>query len=207
VVFATTVIGGEVAPLPQANSLACVAAVVDAIAEGCDDTASVADAIGMSGRQGAYYPNAAATLGLVTTVAGSHPMCWRLTAAGLAFVGLDAAGRATAMAHAIASYGQVQLYRTEGVDALEKQYLLDGLADSTARRRVSTIGAWSAWAEQAAAGHAENELGEASAATRLRAPQVLAARKAAEKRAAPRPTPVCGRCYVQLAANGTCSIC
>jgi hypothetical protein len=205
--FAPTIIGGEHAPLPQANNLGAVAAVVDAVAEGCDTAAEIADAIGMANRQGGYYPNAAATLDLIVQVAGTHPTRWRLTDAGLTFVELDAAGRAAALAAAIVAYGQVQTYRDGGADELEKAYLLDGLADSTARRRVSTIGTWSQWATTAFAGGADREVGEASAATRLRAPQILAARKAAERRVA-LPTPqMCPRCHVQLAASGACNIC
>ena len=205
--FATTIIGGELAPLPQANNLGALAAVVDAVAAGCDTTAEIAEAIDMADRQGGYYPNGAATLGLIVKAAGTHPARWRLTADGLTFVDLDAAGRAAMLARIIAEYGQVQTFREDGAEKLEGYYLLEGLAPATARRRVSTISTWSQWAARAAAGLADREVGEASAATRLRAPQVLAARKAAERRHALPQAATCTRCYVQLAANGTCSIC
>ena len=204
---ATTTLGGELAPLPQANNLGALAAVVDAVAAGCDTTTEIADAIDMADRQGAYYPNAAYTLGYVEPVAGSHPTRWRLTGDGLTFVEMDAAGRAAMLSGSISSYGQVETYRDGGAETLEKTYLLDGLSPATARRRVSTIATWSQWATRAAAGLADREVGEASEATRLRAPQILAARKAAERRHALPQAETCTRCYVQLAANGTCSIC
>lgn len=205
--FATALIGGELAPLPQANNLGAIGAVVDAVAEGLDTTGDIAEAIGMAERQGSYYPNAAATLGYVTQQYGSSPTVWRLTDRGLNLVGMDSTQRAQDLARAIGAYSQVELYRSEGADALETAYLLDGLADSTARRRVSTIATWSDWAEAAEAGQTTGEIQAASAATRQRAPQILADRLARERAAQPPAPQMCARCFIQLAASGSCSFC
>lgn len=67
--------------VPQANSVSKIATVVDAIAAGCVEEPDIAEAIGLSERQGAYYPHAAAALGFVEKT-GEHPSEWGLTPAG-----------------------------------------------------------------------------------------------------------------------------
>ena len=50
--------------VPQANSVSKIAAVLDAVAAGCVEAGDIAEAIGVSVRQGAHYPHAAEALGL-----------------------------------------------------------------------------------------------------------------------------------------------
>ncbi|MBW4030954.1 MAG: hypothetical protein HIU57_09860, partial [Acidobacteria bacterium] len=64
--------------LPQAASASRIAAVVDAIGNSCTSGATIVDAIGMVGRQGAYCPNAAFTLGLVDRVSLGDGNFWDL---------------------------------------------------------------------------------------------------------------------------------
>jgi hypothetical protein len=114
-------------PIPQADNLEAIATVVDAVAGGADSTALIAEAIGMSGRQGSYYPNAAAVLGYIKH--GRYYGRWEFTTAGAAFYRASALARAADMCRRIVT--------------LSEDYWLSGdLNETTLARRLQTQNAW-----------------------------------------------------------------
>lgn len=131
--------------VPQANSLAHVCAVVDAVAAGCTRAVDVAEALGLSGRQGAYYPHAARLLGLVERVSVEPPHEWDLTEAGRRFAELDEAGRLAYLDEALAANEWIDVLTREGADGLRRRWADEGLGDSTIERRLATVEAWTAF--------------------------------------------------------------
>jgi hypothetical protein len=117
--------------VPQANSVSKIATVVDAIAAGCVEEPDIAEAIGLSARQGAYYPHAATALGFVEKT-GGHPSEWGLTAAGEKLFRSAALERA----EAIASDRNVVALIDGGPEALAESW--SHLSGTTTARRTAT---------------------------------------------------------------------
>lgn len=191
-------------PVPQANNLDAVCAVVDAVADGCSTAAEIASAIAMVGRQGAYYPNAAADLGLVEAIAGAAGAEWQLSELGATFVGLEPAAKADALGDAIAGVSYVDTYfGAGGADQLRQEWGALDLGDETIERRIATIRAWAEFFSLPTAEQAER-IAAASTGTRERAPGIRAARPAK----APTAPRMCQLCWLAIpAALATCENC
>ncbi len=160
--------------VPQANSVPNISAVVDAIADGCYSGLEIGEAVGMSGRQGEYYPNAAHTLGLAERSYGMDGSGWQLSPTGAAFVGLDAEGRADYICDAIDEIDWVNTYVNNGPEALRDEWKSEGkLGDETIKRRLATIGAWVTFRTDSRDEQVKL-ISEAMTGTRERTPDIIA---------------------------------
>lgn len=128
-------------PYPQANSLAKVAAVVDAVSGRADTDDGVAAAIGVVPRQGAYYAVAAGYLGLIAETGGS-PRSWALTAAGADFLTADANGRVEMLSDLVAAMPAADTVLDGGVEADEEIASNENLSGTTAQRRAAAVSSW-----------------------------------------------------------------
>jgi ssDNA-binding Zn-finger/Zn-ribbon topoisomerase 1 len=160
--------------VPQANNLAGVSSVVDAIADGCYSSPEIGEAVGMSGRQGDYYPHAAHTLGLVERMHDMDRSGWGLSEVGALFVGLDVDGRVDYLCNAIDGLEWVNTYLNDGPDALRDEWASEqNLGDTTIDRRLATIGAWISFRTDSR----ENQIkaiSESMTGTRERTPGIVA---------------------------------
>jgi hypothetical protein len=193
--------------IPQANRPETVMAVVDAVADGCVNAADIASAIGMSGRQGAYYPDAARSLGLVEKF-GSAPFEYGLTERGAQFVRMGSTDRAQAMVQMLDANAHVQTYLLEGRQSLADQWGTEWserqLSETTIERRLATI---KTWAEFYSAGRAEQTglMESAMTGTQQRAPGVREARRLASK---PKVVRRCPSCNMELpSGSDVCDLC
>lgn len=198
--------------VPQANKIANVSSVVDAIADGCYSSAEIGEAVGMCGRQGAYYPHAAHTLGLVERVSGMDGAGWQLTDTGAAFVGLDAGDRVDYLCGAISEIDWIATYVNEGLDALRAEWSFEqDLGATTIDRRLATISSWIAfWTDTRV--EQTKMIAEAMTGTRERTPgivaRVQAAAQARRKSDRERDARKCSRCHIVVApAVGECENC
>jgi hypothetical protein len=128
-------------PYPQANSLAKVAAVVDAVSGRADTDDGIAAAIGVVPRQGAYYATAAAYLGLLAETGGS-PRTWSLTTAGADFLTSDAAGRVEMLSDLVGSMPAADAVLDGGGDAGDEISSNENLSGTTAQRRAYAVSSW-----------------------------------------------------------------
>ena len=195
-------------PIPQANSLAKVAATVDAIEGGANTDDAVAHAIGVTPRQGAYYANAAGYLGLVASKAGATPREWDLTEAGAQFLNADSETRATVLRHLLSEIPEVDSSLHDGTEV--EELLTEKLGETTALRRAATLESWLNVLTDAS--HAQSQLALETDGVRDRIDEArtvaLQARDAARKRqSTQRPTSVCQDCFMALPATGICSCC
>jgi hypothetical protein len=187
--------------IPQANSLSVISAVVDAIADGCSTTGFIAEAIGLSGRQGAYYPSAAQALGLVTE-AGVGPVHeWVLSPLGAEFVGLNSSARVDRLNDILSDIEWLDTYTCDGTEALRASWEKEnGLSPETITRRLATIAAWAKFYADTTREDQEKQILAAMTGTRERAPEVVAkaaAAKAAAKRVLPKRS--CPKCHLSAA--------
>lgn len=198
------------ATIPQANSLAAISAVVDAIADGCTTTLAIAEAISMVGRQGSYYPAAAQALGLVVEVHGQAPLDWRLTEAGAAFVALDAAARVDYLCEILSTLDWLDDYTREGEAPLRESWAdVAGLGEETIDRRVATIAAWTRFYAETPREEQVAQIATAMTGCRANAPAVAQAHRAAARRRHSEPvTRICPRCHIIAApAASECESC
>lgn len=195
--------------IPQANSLPVIVSVVDAIADGCLSAQTIAEAIGMVGRQGAYYPHAAQLLGLVEPVAGTSPVEWQLTSAGAAFVGLGAPARVDQLCTALSELGFLDTYVTEGPDGLAESWAEDSeLGDVTISRRVATVAAWARFYIETDRAGQVKMVADAMTGTRHRAPGVRKAAAARQQARAPRAVRRCQHCFAEILGDvEDCELC
>ena len=186
--------------VPQAKSVSKISTVVDAIAAGCVEEPDIAEAIGLSERQGAYYPHAATALGFVEKT-GEHPSEWGLKPAGEKLFRSSALERA----EAIASDRNVVALIDGGPEALAESW--SHLSDTTTARRTATVRSWVEFAysksteEQAALVESQMlETPECSPAIRERA--------TTRRASALRPERRCPRCNVKLPSGSElCDLC
>jgi hypothetical protein len=187
--------------IPQANSLSVISAVVDAVADGCSTTGSIAEAIGLSGRQGAYYPSAAYALGLVTEVSGGPTHEWVLSPLGAEFVGLNASERVDRLNDILSEIEWLDTYTCDGSEALRASWEKEnGLSTETITRRLATIAAWAKFYADTTRVDQEKQILAAMTGTRERAPEVVArvaAAKVAAKRVLPKRS--CPKCHISAA--------
>ena len=190
--------------VPQADSVSKIAAVVDAVAAGCVETVDIAEAIGVSKRQGSYYPHAAATLGLVEA-SGTSPLEWGLTPAGEEFFKASAAERAESLAEAIADNENVSAFVDGGRDVLWERW--EHLSDTTIERRVSTIESWAKFAYTTPAADQIGLVADDMRRTRELSPDIRA-RAETRRMLAKRPVRRCSRCNLELpSGSDLCNIC
>ena len=125
--------------VPQADDPAVVLTALQAL-KSVTTAADVAAALGYSSRQGSYYLKACEVLGLAEDNDGT----WQLTVEGGAVVGSDEP--TTALQQAMRD--NAFLVYWAGLDPAEQVSLLEenGLATKTAKRRASTLTAWTKWA-------------------------------------------------------------
>ena len=185
--------------VPQANSLPRIAAVVDAIDEGCTTAKEIAEAIGMSERQGAYYPNAARTLGLVDKT-GSNPVTWGLTEVGAEFVGLPPEKRSARLSDIVSANSYVNTLMMDGPEVLTSSWGME-LGDSTVERRLATIGSWLAYACETST---EDQIAAVTAEMNMakeRTPGIVARRPPKVEKT------YCPSCFMEMPSSGICGTC
>jgi len=195
-------------PVPQANSLEAVSAAVSAVAADVNTPAAVAQALDMDSRQGSYYLNAAAYLGLVEVERDGENGAgiWHLTALGAEMTRLDDHERATLIAELAESTPAVAAYREGGLEAAADAISeLGEYGDDTIARRAATA---SSWANAIASGDfaagearitsiARDRFAVAAAAARAEREEILAART-------PKTPETCPDCFMELPASGVC---
>ena len=191
------------APIPQANRPDVLACVVDVVVAGCETPEEVAEAIGMDKRQGGYYLNAAAHLGLVDSVhvGGSGRKFWDATDAGRELAKTDGGARAAAMADILADSEYVQMSAEGGEEAVAAECRRLGISPSTIERRVASIRAWAEFATDPAT--------HGSKLTSL-VPKVRSgAKRVIEARKVKRPQVHCSHCGMlqTTAAPDECPFC
>ena len=128
-------------PVPQANNLATLTSVVDAIANGCLSDSDVAEAIGVTARQGSYYTNAAADLGLIVETKWVSPREWELTEEGNKFANLDATLRSKWLVEALCENEWVVGFINEP-DTILTRLEQEDLGEITVARRADCIRSW-----------------------------------------------------------------
>lgn len=191
-------------PAPQANSLPALSVVVDAVADDCVTDEAIAEAIGYSGRQGAYYPNAAAELGLIVEVVGPSPREWQLTREGATFVGLDAADRAAYLVSLLCESKWLCAYVESPHEARE---LIEemGYSDDTADRRLACIASWAEFVFEADPPAQAHRIAMSMSGTRQRIPGARASQRRGHQ---PRTVRRCTSCYLEIpAALNECEAC
>lgn len=188
-------------PFPQANSLAKVAGVVDAVSETADTDEGIAIAIGVVPRQGSYYANAAAYLGLITEVDGS-PRAWGLTAQGILFLESDAKSRTNMLSELVSGMPAALAATGEQTRDLASS---EDLSDSTADRRVAAL---NAWMNTLTSDDSDSVLCLERDEIRGRIPE--AAKAVAEMRAkfklanSDKPLEICAECFMAKSVTGVC---
>ena len=192
-------------PFPQANSLAKVSSVVDAVSGNADTDEGIALAIGVVGRQGSYYANAAAYLGLLQEAGGS-PRSWALTAQGIDFLNAKPIDRVKVLTGLVAQMPAALATLDDDGTAESEVANTQSLSDSTASRRVATL---NSWLKVLTSSKAEEELTLEYEELRQRLPEaslaVAEARSIRIANAESKPAVICDRCYMAKSASGVCS--
>jgi len=195
-------------PVPQANSLETVSAAVSAVAADVNTVSAVAQALDLDARQGSYYLNAAAYLGLVEVERDGENGAgiWHLTALGQEMTYLADAERAQLVAELAESTPAVAAYREGGMEGAENAIAeLGEYGDDTVARRAACA---SSWANTIASGEfaagearitsiARDRFEVAAAAARVEREQIIAART-------PKAPDVCPECFTEIPASGVC---
>lgn len=166
-------------PAPQANCLPALACVVDAVADGCATNHAIAEALGYTARQGAYYANAAAGLGLIEASGDSTPREWRLTESGALFVAQDATSRNATLTDALCEDHWLNAYMVDAV-ALRSLLAADGCDGETVERRYASVESWARFVFATPAHEQVAAISARITNTRMRAPGVRARTKKAK---------------------------
>lgn len=198
----------ETYPVPQANSLESVSAAVSAVAADVNTPSSVAQALDMDDRQGAYYLNAAGYLGLVESDRDyeTGAALWRLTALGEEMTRLDDEQRAALIVELAESTPAVAGFRENGLSGAEDAIAERAeLGEETIGRRAATASSWAAAIDAHDFAHSEAQITElardrfATAAASAKTERAALAAARVEK--APE---YCPNCFTQLPASGVC---
>lgn len=197
-------------PYPQANNLESVALVADAVEGGATTPDAIAEALDLSTRQGAYYANAAAYMGLIEADRGEHCTSYSLTGLGETFTVSDADDRAEMMAQMVGSLDDAALVAADGAEVLKAQLERDGLAPETAQRRAECMKSWATATDDRTG--LSRAIASESDATRNRiagaAQTARTQREAARKAAVPEPTyNLCPSCFIAMPATNVCDDC
>ena len=192
----------ETYPTPQADRLDKVAAVVDAVVAGANTIAAIAEALCVVDRQGAYYANAAAYLGLIE-VQSTIPASYELTADGSMFCDANAHARAVALLELVGAIPAVQEFLDGDLSDTIAYYQSLGLDTQTATRRAATAGLW---CKHVTSGALDTvALDREAHAARANAPAIAAALHRA--RQGEHPSPSCPSCHTELPRTGVCDTC
>ena len=196
-------------PAPQADSLMKVITSTDCVAAGATGGETVAEMLGLVGRQGEYYLSAAGYLGLIERLQGESGTTWRLTPAGEDFHKASPGERIEAVKALMSEIEEVQTYVNEGEESLRSLLRRKKLSGDTVNRRVVTIIAWTTAITQpdTAAGDLEMET-KAAVARRAGALAGQEVREKAKKeevrRLAPKPVVTCPEHFMQVLPSGKC---
>lgn len=193
-------------PAPQANSLPALACVVDAVADGCDTNQAIAEAIGYTSRQGAYYANAAAALGLIEDSGNSTPREWRLTESGTLFVSQNATDRNATLIDTLCDDHWLNAYMTDAA-ALRALLAADGCDGETVERRYASVESWARFVFTTPTHEQVAEIASRIADTKTRVPAVRArSKKAKTTQVVPRR--YCPVCHIAIPiAKQACELC
>jgi len=194
-------------PAPQANSIVAVACVVDAVANGCNTNSTIAEALGYSSRQGAYYANAAAGLGYIESCGSTNLREWELTPSGVEFMSLDAAGRVRSLTDALCDDEWLASYMRND-KTLREALAADGCDGETLERRFLSVEAWARFVFATDVAVQIAEVSASMSTTQHRAPVVSAAKKAKSIKASALPRRYCGTCNTAIPiARKSCELC
>jgi hypothetical protein len=199
-------------PAPQADRLSIVATVVDAVSAGCTTADAIAEALGMSGRQGGYYPNAAWFLGYVEPVAYTSPVQWQLTDRGAAFVAMTPSERAADLCDVLSVLPELDAFTADedGAEELAAEWSAAGYSEETVSRRVQTISAWTEFLT-ADTDAQVTTLEAAQLATVGRAPAAVIEQtrraRVKDRNTAKATGQLCDRCFVTKPLTNVCPTC
>lgn len=139
------------ADVPQANDPQTVLSSVGALVDGPRTSAQMAAYLtaesgvkSYSERQGQYYANAARILGLAERVENTSKL-WRITTAGSALMGKNTSDRQRELVRRVGLVPSVELFLSDGREAVEEELQQSGLSAETAKRRTDTISNWVKW--------------------------------------------------------------
>lgn len=192
-------------PFPQANSLTKIAVALDAVNSGADTDDGIAEALGVSERQGAYYATAAGYLGLIES-SGDSPRVWSLTNAGASFLNVDADMRADILATIV---DRIPVTVEDNEDLILSDVLDadSAINNTTAERRAATLATWRKTLSNLETATEQLKLETDGLRSRIEsaAKRSKATRTRVRKKSAPAaPLDVCQKCFTVKAASGTC---
>lgn len=194
-------------PAPQANSISAVACVVDAVSRGCTTNATIAEALGYTSRQGAYYANAAAGLGYIQPNGTGIPREWKLTEVGVEFMRQDAQGRVRSLSNALCDDTWLASYMRNDT-ALRSALAADGCDGETLDRRFASIEAWARFVFATDEAEQVAEIANCMSTTQHRAPVVVAAHKAKRRTSSTIQRRFCPTCSTAIPlAKKSCEFC
>lgn len=195
-----------VIPAPQANSLPALVCVVDAVADGCNTNQAIAEALGYTGRQGAYYANAAAVLGFIEDSGNGFAREWKLTDSGAEFASQDAAGRNAILVDTLCDDEWLNAYMRDS-RALRDLLAADGCDGETVERRYASVESWAIFVFATATPDQVNEIARHMSDTKARTPGIRAAiKKTRTVKAVPRR--FCSACNIAIpVAKQGCEFC
>lgn len=139
--FSNTCTPTSATMFPQADRLDKVATTVDAVDAGACTASAVAVALDVVDRQGAYYANAAETLGLLVRC-DTTPVSWELSQSGAVLAASTSATRAVMLSSLVADLPVVGVFIENDANTVEEMIRTSGLASDTAVRRTQTVAAW-----------------------------------------------------------------
>lgn len=188
-------------PVPQANDLDKVMLASDVVYAGVDTARGVADALGVSEREGAYYADAAGYLGLIGRCNSGGVKGYEPTALGELMAQSGRSEKTALLARMVSMSPIVAM----AADADEGDPM-EGLADSTRGRRLATAESWLRQVtDQDGLGAAFEHVYEHRAAAVADAVKRAAADR--EARRAQQTPAVCPTCWMALPASGVCGTC
>lgn len=194
--------------VPQANSPERVILTVDAVADGCETSREIAEALGVDPRQGAYYASAAASLGLIERAGYGW---WALSPDGEKAAQSSTSDLVRLLDEHLASNPHVTTFIERGEEVLAKEWGSRGdIGPETIARRVSTICSWAEYATS----DDETKLARLSACRREIGERCIASKQGngdrahAARRTAPSAThDRCQDCGIQLPFANTSGVC
>lgn len=193
-------------PLPQANDMQKIPAVLEAIDAGADTPESVSIALGMTTRQGSYYANSAGYLGLAEVDRTTTPNSWTLTGLGEQMHNSAPEDQARIMAEMVDNISDADFISTdEGGEDFKSDAEVGGLSEATAGRRLSSMRSWRI--QTANGGDFALSISDSSDEVSPRLGEAVAKAKDERRLVAaklPTETETCDRCFTKKALNGTC---
>jgi hypothetical protein len=195
-------------PFPQANSLAKVASVVDAVSEGADSDDALGAGVGVVLRQGSYYAVAAAYLGLIEEV-GVSPRAWGLTAQGAVFLESNAEERIDILLSLVEKIDASDAALDDDDSAEDEISRMENLSSSTAGRRAACLKSWIDTLTNKSEAITALTLEQDGVRVRLPEATVLALSARAKRlgKNVEKPLAICNQCFLALLPSGLCGEC